>query len=146
MQTFMPHPDFTESAKCLDYKRLGKQRVECKQILNALMGNTSGWYAHPAVQMWRRYEGTLCNYAILICHEWRQRGYKDNLLLEFADRRSLFDLVQFRLPPWVGNTDFHRSHQSNLIRKLPEHYGPQFPGVPPDLPYIWPGRDHNAIY
>ncbi len=33
MQTFLPYQDFTETAKCLDYRRLGKQRVEAKRIL-----------------------------------------------------------------------------------------------------------------
>jgi lipopolysaccharide biosynthesis regulator YciM len=32
----MPYPSFVESAKCLDNKRLGKQRVEVLQILQAL--------------------------------------------------------------------------------------------------------------
>jgi len=32
MQTFLPYADFKESAQCLDYRRLGKQRVEAKQI------------------------------------------------------------------------------------------------------------------
>ena len=38
MQTFLPYPDFKKSASCLDYKRLGKQRVEGLQILNAIQG------------------------------------------------------------------------------------------------------------
>lgn len=33
MQTFLPYANFEASAKVLDYKRLGKQRVEAKQIL-----------------------------------------------------------------------------------------------------------------
>ena len=33
MQTFLPYPDMIKSAKALDYKRLGKQRVEAKQII-----------------------------------------------------------------------------------------------------------------
>lgn len=33
MQTFLPYPDFALSAKVLDNKRLGKQRLEAKQIL-----------------------------------------------------------------------------------------------------------------
>lgn len=41
-------------------------------------------------------------------------------------------------PSFIGDEEFHRSHQSNLIRKLPEFYRPLFPGVPDDLPYIWP--------
>jgi hypothetical protein len=36
MQTFLPYPDFAKSAAVLDNKRLGKQRVECLQILTAL--------------------------------------------------------------------------------------------------------------
>ena len=42
MQTFLPYADYTRTAKCLDRQRLGKQRVECKQILNALE-NGGGW-------------------------------------------------------------------------------------------------------
>ena len=36
MQTFLPTSDFRESARLLDYKRLGKQRVEGMQLLNAM--------------------------------------------------------------------------------------------------------------
>lgn len=36
MQTFLPYPSFELSARVLDDKRLGKQRVECLQILKAL--------------------------------------------------------------------------------------------------------------
>ena len=36
MQTFLPYSDFIKSAKCLDYRRLGKQRVEAWQIYNTL--------------------------------------------------------------------------------------------------------------
>ena len=35
MQTFLPYPDFARSARCLDNRRLGKQRVESYQILRA---------------------------------------------------------------------------------------------------------------
>ena len=33
MQTFLPYADFLASAKALDQKRLGKQRVETIQVL-----------------------------------------------------------------------------------------------------------------
>ena len=36
MHTFLPSSDFSESALMLDYKRLGKQRVEGMQLLNAM--------------------------------------------------------------------------------------------------------------
>ena len=53
MQTFLPFPDYIQSARALDYKRLGKQRVEALQILNTLTGRSEGWSQHPAVKMWR---------------------------------------------------------------------------------------------
>lgn len=53
MQTFLPYPSFRESAKCLDNKRLGKQRVECIQIIKAINNPKYGWQNHPAVKMWR---------------------------------------------------------------------------------------------
>jgi Pyrimidine dimer DNA glycosylase len=33
MHTFLPYPSFEETASILDYRRLGKQRVEGFQIL-----------------------------------------------------------------------------------------------------------------
>jgi hypothetical protein len=44
------------------------------------------------------------------------------------------------LPPWLGDDELHRSHQSALVRKDPDHYRPLFPDVPDDLPYVWPVR------
>lgn len=38
MQTFLPYPNFKASARVLDTKRLGKQRVENLQIMSALLG------------------------------------------------------------------------------------------------------------
>ena len=36
MQTFLPHPDFAATARVLDKRRLGKQRVEAIQVLRGL--------------------------------------------------------------------------------------------------------------
>ena len=136
MQTFLPYPSFSESAKALDYRRLGKQRVETKQILMALRGESKGWVNHPAVKMWRGYETALAVYGMTMCKEWISRGYKDTLLQYFKD--ILIEGVKnddLAYPQF--SYEFHRSHQSNLIRKDPEFYGAQFSGVPDDLPYVW---------
>jgi len=45
------------------------------------------------------------------------------------------------LPPWFGDDAVHRSHQSALVRKDPDHYRRYFPDVPDDLPYTWPASD-----
>jgi hypothetical protein len=134
MQTFLPYPSFMRSAECLDRQRLGKQRVEAKQIYLALTQIGYGWKNHPAVKMWKGYELTLLSYGHIICLEWRNRGYNDTLLGFFADNMTEGDAKN---PPWLTQ-EFCRSHQSNLIRKNPEHYRYMWPDVPDDLPYIWP--------
>ena len=52
MQTFLPYDTFEESATVLDYRRLGKQRVEGMQIINAIENpNKQGWQNHQIVIM-----------------------------------------------------------------------------------------------
>lgn len=136
MQTFLPYSDFLRSANALDRQRLGKQRVETYQILRALNGESKGWVNHPATKMWKGYELSLATYGAAVCAEWLRRGYKDNLLPYFE--KMVHGLPPAMSPPWLGREDLHRSHQSNLIRKMPDYYSPQFPGVPSDLPYVWP--------
>ena len=140
MQTFLPEKDFVYSAWCLDYKRLGKQRVECKQIYKALTGTGSlRWKHHPAVKMWKGYELALLDYAIVICTEWRLREYKDSLLPFFKQEydNMINSGVKLVYPNWLGNEEFHASHRSNLLRKDKEYYS-KFGWTEPDnLPYIW---------
>lgn len=136
MQTFLPYEDFRESLGCLDYRRLGKQRVETLQILNTLFGKSSGWRNHPAVKMWKGYEQALVKYGVLCCCIWMGKGYKDTTrekILEYRD-----DSTIIVLPKWLGNKDFHASHRSNLLRKKPEFYKQYGWSESLDLPYVWP--------
>lgn len=142
MQTFLPYSSFVDSAGILDYKRLGKQRVEVKQLLLALgkpvgehlpKPTNSGWTNHPAVRMWRGYEAGLALYGIAICKEWRASGYNDTLLPQFE---AIANYAKIVLPPWLGMPEFHQAHQSNLKRKDPVFYA-HF-NVPNNLEYIWP--------
>lgn len=135
MQTFLPYEDFAASAEVLDYRRLGKQRVETWQILNALGGKTKGWVNHPASRMWRGHETALALYGETVCREWIRRGYKDTMLERFV---NLTAGAPVSMPAWLGDERVHISHQSNLVRKDGEFYGPIFPDVPPDLEYVWP--------
>lgn len=135
MQTFLPYDSFVESARVLDNKRLGKQRVETLQILKAIANPAYGWQHHPAVSMWRGYHNALVVYGLAMCGEWQRRGFKDTT--EDAINGFLTG-KQVRYPPWIGNAEFHASHRSNLLRKDPVHYG-QFGWTEPDnLPYVWP--------
>lgn len=135
VNTFLPWPDANESAKALDNKRLGKQRVEALQILRANTGITQGWRNHPAAVMWRGHEGALGLYARAICEEWTARGYKDQCLEQIEHIIKRLDLESFERPWWMGHIGFHDSHKSNLKRKDPVVYDFD---VPDDLPYLWP--------
>lgn len=138
MQTFLPFESFTESARVLDRQRLGKQRVETMQIMIALLEGR-GWVNHPAVKMWAGYEWSLLTYQHAICAEWKSRGYRDTCWEKTDDIYGDYQpLNNTAIPPWLGDSEFHLAHQSNLLRKDPWHYGPYFPDVPDDLPYIWP--------
>lgn len=109
MQTFLPYEDFAESAAALDDKRLGKQRVEVKQILEVLnkiridelsarvdklnlaitlqgpsaperTASPPRWANHPAVLMWKDHEGLLVQYGLAVCYEWKRvRGFQDSI-------------------------------------------------------------------
>jgi hypothetical protein len=138
MQTFLPYEDYDKSAQVLDRQRLGKQRVECLQIINALMDPEYGWQNHPAVNMWRGYGFELVMYSVAICDEWIARGYNDtckNKILDKLDNSDFDDTI----PPWLGCGTLHKSHRSNLLRKLPEHYGMIFENeLSDDMEYYWP--------
>ena len=81
MQTFLPYANFNRSARALDYKRLGKQRVEALQIHNIVSGKrtTGGWVNHPAVKMWKGYAAALAVYHNTMIDEWVDRGYNNNM-------------------------------------------------------------------
>jgi hypothetical protein len=158
VQTFLPYADFEQSARSLDSKRLGKQRVECLQVLRGLTVEGYGWRHHPAVKMWKGYEEALGRYAFTCCEVWLESGFGDTCAATIGaelasigvDRvRSQAELARAgALPPWLGDEDFHRSHRSALVRKNPEFYASKFPDVPDDLPYVWPvatpGEDRSG--
>jgi hypothetical protein len=148
VQTFLPYADFRRSAEVLDAKRLGKQRVECLQVLRGLTVPTYGWRHHPAVKMWRGSEEALGRYTFTVCEVWTQSGRADTVAATVGRELEALDIVEVRsqpalaeagaLPWWLGDEAFHLSHRSALVRKDPERYGPLFGDVPDDLPYVWP--------
>jgi hypothetical protein len=136
MQTFLPYANLQESVRVLDYRRLGKQRVETFQVLNILLDRTptKGWRNHPVTVMWTGYESALQLYQNYTIQEWISRGYKNTMLLEDFDMNSVV------MPHWFGLEEFHRSHRSNLLRKDYEYYSQYF-DEDPNLPYYWPAKE-----
>ncbi len=145
MQTFLPYPDFRESAKCLDRLRLGKQRVECKQILTANVSHQAGvrvgWQNHPATLMWRGHDKALAIYASEMSREWIRRGYNDSLLPYFESFTGSGS-PRVTYPKWYrDNAVLERvcsSHRSNLLRKNELYYSDFDWTETNDIPYYWP--------
>eukprot|EP00850_Spirogloea_muscicola_P017684 SM000154S01419 [mRNA] locus=s154:244796:246442:+ [translate_table: standard] len=134
LQTFLPYPDFAASIKCLDTKRLGKQRVEAYQILNIVTGKATSkaWQNHPCVRMWRGHTKALYLYYNQCLQEWSERG-GNNVLLKPATLDG-----DIEMPPWLGNDMIHKSHRSMLLAKDAEHYGQFGWQDTPGSPYWWP--------
>jgi len=139
MQTFLPYSDFSKSAACLDDKRLGKQRVECLQLLGTNLLGHPGWKNHPCAVMWHGYNDHLIDYGVAICREWRRRGFRDEVLERLQWHKSEYPGPR---PPWLGDSRLHHSHQSNLLRKNPTWYGRFGWTVPDNLSYFWPGKHY----
>jgi len=161
MNTFLPYANFMKSAQCLDYRRLGKQRVEAWQIYQTLQkgqykscqcgcnevfnGHCVGcyskvkktaWYNHPIVKMWSGYEVALLNYGRIICEEWISRGYKDTMREKFISIMRFVDGYKVN-PYWLGNKKFHASMRSNLLRKDKKYYSKFGWKEKNNLPYYW---------
>lgn len=132
MQTFLPYEDFRKCAKVLDWRRLGKQRVEGMQIIQCIK-KPNRWINHPAVKMWTGYELSLMCYVNEMIIEWIKRGYNNTMKLYKID--SIFEL-----PIWLGDERLHSSHRANLIKKDKKYYC-QFDWCEdPQQGYWWPYR------
>lgn len=151
MQTFLPYLGAAESAyahyeECaglLSMKDLKMQRVHTYHLMRALLVGGTEWDFHPAAMMWEGHEWSLLTYQNAICKEWiHQCGQEDTYLIKtielYFNNADLSYLSDHQPPAWLYDRQVIISHQSNLIRKDPAYYRKKFPGVPSDLPYIWP--------
>jgi len=141
MQIFLPYPNFRQSLRALDNKRLGKQRVETYQIISAITRRPKldgtpykGWLNHPCTVMWRNNLPALKMYLNISIEEWVSRGFKNTMDFEDID-----DEVE--MPEWFGNDKFHSSHRANLLKKEPEFYSQYQWTENPLNPYVWLDKD-----
>ena len=144
MVTFLPYADFVASARVLDNKRLGKQRVEAYQIINVITkprpGSTA-WANHPAVRMWRGSVHLLAHYYNTMCMEWALRGFVNNM--EWINPTRNWDSdshhhVQIAHPCWLGDPVLHSSHRATLLSKNLEWYSQFNWTEEPLYYYVWP--------
>ena len=100
-----------ETARALDPKRLRKQIIECRQILDALNG-AKAWSNHPCVLQYRGYEEWLEIYrGILMSYEKCEFGTAI-LSNMYADRYH---------PDW-HTQEYYDQMKRRLYTKDPEHY------------------------
>ncbi len=139
VNTFLPVADFKYAAKLLDNARLGKQRVEGRQIVDTLCNKKSGWSNHPIVRSWRGYETALKYYVNCIIDEWVARGNNNDL-----DKYVIDDMSTVIRPWWCDWDRLHINHRAMLLLKNPARYKKLFIGelsVPSEYlvhGYIWP--------
>ena len=163
---FIPFPNIYMSVKCLDRERLGKQRVECKQIIDLLeeydrthILPEKGWSSHPAFLSWIGFTNHLKVYFDICVKEWTDRGYVNNMQTYNIDQ-SKYNIVEcsfdgktatynnskfneFSFPYWVSFPPFYKSHQAALLRKNPKYYIEYFGNELGEFinnGYLWPCR------
>jgi hypothetical protein len=131
MITFLPLPDFRQSAEVLDKKRLNKQCLEARQLFEG------GWSNHPASKMWERYRGSLADYGFVFCKVAVERGINQFKNLKFFEDVMFSELV-ISLPLWLGDIRLHSSHRANLLRKDIDYYSKFGWLETPQKGYYWP--------
>lgn len=103
-----------ETAQSLDKRRLRKQIIECKQILDAIAGIGKGWFNHPVVKMYKGHEKWLTTY--MWCLEEYFNPQSDILLLmhynKFCENNKPHFLTQ----------DYFNQMKSRLYTKDKEYY------------------------
>jgi hypothetical protein len=155
LQVFLPYASFAHSVRCLDRARLGKQRVECQQILSTLYKRAAGepaagWANHPAVRMWAGHPAALGVYMTMCVRAWESRGYANTLITPYDEAwapnpayywaDAMVPVRDVEVPLWLGDEAFHASHRSALLRKMPDFYSPLGWTDNPEDPYVWPVR------
>lgn len=100
-----------ETAMILDKRRLNKQIIECRQILDALNGKKA-WSNHPCVLQYRGYEKWLEHY--LSCLTL----YKHNANIH---AKVCSDLAQICKPEW-HTQEYIAQMKRRLFEKDEEYY------------------------
>lgn len=154
---FLISLDFSENAKCLDTKRLGKQITEAFQVYRYITGQGKMQGNPHVYKMWAGYEKCLLYYISALHDEWiyrfdsgkrgGKRVHKNGLEAEaIISDTSFYD---YKEPDWFKNESVLSAYRSALLYKNINHYGRfgwrEEPAVPikidkkgnVTLPYVW---------
>lgn len=142
----MPYEDFELSARSMDLRTLTIQRFDAWRVWHALVhGAPEHVLQSRLCKMWTGHLPVLVAYGNAMCREHRLRqGGPTELENRFREAAASVDLENFKYPEWLGLSELHVAHRSNMIRLNPEHYQAQWPGVPEGLPLVWPATTEGS--
>jgi len=158
IQTWLPLPDFAESARTLTDGHLQDQRLHVLELLefyhsveesqlpeeyepHRLLTNEA-----PIIRMWKGYVPQLAEYGLECCEEWGVRKAMLDPLYEhisFHLECAIGEEVDLTKPNWFGDVDFHLSHQAALLKKNRQHYQRYFM-ADGDRAVVWPVSKYAA--
>ena len=111
MQVFIIGSPY-ETAEALDGKRLHKQIIEARQIIQAIQGKTDAWANHPCTKMYRKHLKWLYHYQLTL--EYYATGKND--VARFWS--SVADAIR---PPF-HTEDYFNQMKRRLYTKNNSHY------------------------
>ena len=101
-----------ETAMALDQRRLNKQIIECRQILDALNG-AKAWSNHPCVLQYREHKQWLYEYMQCLEQFAMGRLYTPRMYSDFADKyrpdwhtQEYYDQMKRRL--YTKDKDYYK--------------------------------------
>lgn len=103
-----------DTATALDKRRLNKQIIECRQIIDAIHGTGKGWFNHPVVKMYTDHVNWLR------CYMWYLEEYQ-------SSESDLLMLMHFNKycnenkPPF-HTEEFFQQMKRRLYTKDNQHY------------------------
>lgn len=149
VNTFIISEYLPDTFTILDNKRLGKQRLEAKQIINILEKIDNGedvlkigFASHPATKMWIGYTDALKIYYNLCVTAWINRGFKNTMPLYQINHNVNY-------PKFLSFLPLINSHKAALIRKDPIFYKHlKTEDIEPymKLGYLWPNTSNDDMY
>ena len=146
VNTFIVSTNLKKNFKILDRRRLGKQRLECLQIINALEGTSTGYINHSATKaFYSENKKELKNnikalkiYYNYCLREWIKRGYKNSMefytIYKDIDKDTYEEYTSYNnrregivyMPWFFSYRPFILSHQASLLRKEKDYYKEYF--------------------
>lgn len=91
MNLFMPYKSVVKSVRALDDRRLIKQILECKVLLDIALGKKSGYANHPVSVHYKDHADFLRFYGLFACIEYKIRfnqshRYEDEFCVHYREK------------------------------------------------------------